>query len=532
MEQFAATEALVIELLLVVSLVAIAVRRLRVPYTVALVVVGLVLTSQQQLRIELTPQLILSLFVPPLVFEAAFHLRLSRVRENLIPLLVLAVPGVILSTALVGLIVSAGVGISLPTALVFGALISATDPVAVVALFRAVGGPKRLTVLVEGESLLNDGTAIVVYNLVVASAVASLAATAGQTESVSLPLAVIEFLKVSIGGAAVGFGLGWLAYWVVDRVDDYLIETTVTTIVAFGSYLVAEELHVSGVLAVVAAGLLVGNVGPRGMSPTTRIVLFNFWEYMAFVANSLIFLLLGLQVSVPDIVAQIGPIAIGVVAVLVSRGIVVYGLSALLGLLRWQPVPLAYQHALFWGGLRGAIALALALSLPMALPDRDLLRVMAFGVVLFTLLFQATTMQLLLRALGLTRREASVLELERRHAQAIASRSALEHLRQLHRDGLVSTTTYENLEPELESQVRARAAAQDELLQEYPSLQTAERDRALREAMRAKRAAYSALLSEGVISEQVFDEVAAELDESLASDEILEPEEPERASAP
>src|SRR5512146_2062380 len=177
MEQFLATETLIIELLLVVSLVAIAVRRLRVPYTVALVVVGLVITFQQDIKIDLTPELILSLFVPPLVFEAAFHLRLARIRENLVALLVLAVPGVVLSAFIVALIVSAGVGIGFASALVFGALISATDPVAVVALFRAIGGPKRLTVLVEGESLLNDGTAIVGYTRGVRSALAGPAAT-------------------------------------------------------------------------------------------------------------------------------------------------------------------------------------------------------------------------------------------------------------------------------------------------------------------------------------------------------------------
>jgi monovalent cation:H+ antiporter, CPA1 family len=524
MTQFLATETLVIELLLVVSLVAIAVRRLRVPYTVALVVVGLLITFQQELRIDLTSELILALFVPPLVFEAAFHLRLARLWENLVPLLVLTIPGVILSTLLVGGMVAAGVGIPLSTALVFGALISATDPVAVVSMFRVLGAPKRLAVLVEGESLLNDGTAIVVYNLVIVGAIGSLAGGASQTEPVSLLLAAADFVRVAAGGAAIGFAFGWLASEVIDRVDDYLIETTVTTIVAFGSYLAAERLHISGVLAVVAAGLVVGNVSPRGMSPTTRIVLFNFWEYLAFVANSLVFLLLGLQVNIPDVVAELGPIAVAVAAVLASRAIVVYSLAALLRLLRLQSVPLAYQHVLFWGGLRGAIALALALSLPLDLPDRDLLRVMAFGVVLFTLLVQGTTMQLLLRRLGFAQREPSVLEFERRHALAIATRSARDHLGQLHRDGLVSATTYEELSTDLDAQIRARAEAQSELLRENPLLRVAERERAMRETLRAKRGAISALLGDGVISEQVHDELVADVDAALAGDEPLETE--------
>lgn len=266
MDQFIATETLIIELLVVVSVVALVVRRLRVPYTVALVVVGLLLTFQQPLELDLTPDLILALFVPPLVFEAAFHLDYRRLRDNLLPVLTLAVPGVLLTTLIVGFVVSAGGGLSLTMGLIFGALISATDPVAVVALFRALGAPRRLVVLVEGESLFNDGTAIVIFNLVLAAALAT-AETAGL--GLTLLSGVVEFIRVSAGGIAIGVGLGWVASWVIGRVDDYLIEITVTTVLAFGAYLIAERVHVSGVLAVVGAGIVCGTLGPRGMSPTT-----------------------------------------------------------------------------------------------------------------------------------------------------------------------------------------------------------------------------------------------------------------------
>ena len=170
MEHFLEVETLVIELLLVATLVAMAVRRLRVPYTVALVVVGLLITFGRDMQVALSPELVLALFVPPLVFEAAFHFRFRELRENLIPILVLAVPGVILTTVIVGLLVAWATPISLGAAFVFGALIAATDPVAVVALFRSIGAPQRLTVLVEGESLFNDGTAIVVYTVALTAA--------------------------------------------------------------------------------------------------------------------------------------------------------------------------------------------------------------------------------------------------------------------------------------------------------------------------------------------------------------------------
>ncbi len=214
--------------------------------------------------------------------------------------------------------------------------------------------------------------------------------------------------------------LGWLVSKLIARVDDYLIETTLTTILAYGAYLVAERLHVSGVLAVVAAGLINGNIGPAGMSPTTRIVIFNFWEYVAFVANSLVFLLIGLDIDLNRIIANIGPILWAVFAVLVSRAVVVYVLSWIVHKVS-RKMPMPYRHVLFWGGLRGAISLALVLSLQQDFPQRDLLAVMAFGVVLFTLLVQGTSMQLLLKRLGLVERTTTQLEYERRQPTSVWS---------------------------------------------------------------------------------------------------------------
>jgi CPA1 family monovalent cation:H+ antiporter len=498
-----------------VSLVAIVVRRLKVPYTVALVIVGLLITFQQSVEINLTPELILALFVPPLVFEAAFHIDFNRLRDSLIPILVLAIPGVLVTTLIVGGIVAVGVKVPLTTALVFGALISATDPVAVVALFRALGVPRKLAVLVEGESLFNDGTAIVVFNLMLAAAAA--ATVNGESQALNgfdLSRAVVDFLIVSMGGVAVGSLLGWLIARLIGRLDDYLIETTLTTVLAFGAYLIAERLHFSGVLAVVAAGLVNGNLGPRGMSPTTRIVLFNFWEYLAFVTNSLVFLLIGLQVNIPQIVANIGPIAVAVVAVLVSRAVVVYGMTWLVNL-RGRRVTTAYQHVQFWGGLRGAISLALVLSLPATLADRELLKVMAFGVVLFTLVGQGTTMQFLLKKLGLAQRTTETLEFDRRHGRLMAARAARQRLEQLHREGSISDPTWEQLVREMDDHVQEHLEQQRELLNEYPALRAEELEDARREGLRTQRAALAALQRDGVISERAYEQLISEVDAEL-----------------
>lgn len=515
MEQFLQAETLIIELLLVVSLVAIAVQRLRVPYTVALVIVGLLITFQSPLEINLTPELILALFVPPLVFEAAFHLNLVELRRNLPQILALAVPGVIVSTLIVGGLLAWVTPLSLPTALVFGALIAATDPLAVVALFRTLGVPKRLGVLMESESLLNDGTAIVVFNMVLAVAL---------TGHFNLVEGITDFVRVVAGGIIVGLVLGWIISRLIARVDDYLIETTLTTVLAFGAYLAAERLHFSGVLAVVAAGLINGNMGPQGMSPTTRIVLFNFWEYVAFLANSLVFLLIGLHVNLPALAAAWQPVLWAIAAVLVARVIVVYGLSWLMK--RWtEPISLRWQHVLTWGGLRGAISLALVLSLPAALgADRDLLRVMAFGVVLFTLLGQATTMRPLIRWLKIITRGEAQVEYEMRHARLTALRAADTRLDRLHAEGLLSSPTWEKLKPLITQRATALAQAVREVLLTDPALEAEELDTGWRELLRAQRSALLGLQRDGVISEEVFEKLTAEIDARLSEGIPLLPE--------
>ncbi len=509
MAQFLNTETLIIELLLVVSLVAIVVRRLQVPYTVALVVVGLLLTAQSPIRFELTPELILALFVPPLVFEAAFQLNLAELRRSLLPILVLAVPGVIITMLVVGGIISSGAGLALPAALTFGALIAATDPVAVVSVFRTLKVPKRLAVLVEGESLFNDGTALVLFNLMLAIA------ASGQFNLVS---STLDFLRISLGGAAIGLALGWAAARLIARIDDYLIETTLTTVLAFGSYLLAEQLHFSGVLAVVAAGLVNGNLGSQGMSPTTRIILYNFWEYVAFLANSLVFLLIGLEVDIPSLVSAWQPILWAILAVLAARIIVVYGLSALTRRLA-EPVSLRWQHILTWGGLRGALSLALALSLPLDFgPERVTLRTMAFGVVLFSLLAQATTMRPLIHRLGITLRKPEQAEYEKRHARLIALRSAESHLERRYREGLLSGHTWEVLRPRLQEQLALLAESVRELLRTAPNLEAEEMQLARREVLRAQRSAFIGLRQDGVISDEVYENLTTETDAALVND--------------
>ena len=521
MEQFLRTETLIIVLLLIASLVAMAVRRFRVPYTVALVVVGLLITSQSALKFTLTPELILALFVPPLVFEAAFHLNIRDLRRSLPGILLLAVPGVILTTLIIAVILALGISLPLPLALLFGTLMAATDPVSIVALFRTLGVPKRLAVLVEGESLFNDGTAIVLYKLVLVFALTSRFDLAGS---------LTAFLQASAGGIAIGVALGWIVSQLIARIDDYLIETTLTTVLAFGAYLVAEQFHFSGVLAVVAAGLVNGNLGSQGMSPTTRIVLYNFWEYVAFLANSLVFLLIGLQVNISDLAASWQPVLWAILAVLIARAIVVYGLSWLVNRIS-EPIPLAWQHVVNWSGLRGAISLALALSLPATLGrSRDLLLAMAFGVVLFTLLGQSVTMSPLIHRLKIITRSKVQVEYELRHARLTALRSADARLDRLHTDGLLSTHVWERLKKSITLQAAPLRDAVKEILMSDPALEAEELDTGWRELLRAQRSAFSGLRRDGVISEEVFEKLTAEVDGRLSEGYQAPPAEEEAAT--
>jgi CPA1 family monovalent cation:H+ antiporter len=515
MEQFLSTETLIIGLLLIVSLVAMAVRRFRVPYTVALVVAGLLITFQSAAEVNLTPELILALFVPPLVFEAAFHLNFSDLRRNLPGIMLLAVPGVILTTLIVGGIVSVALPLGITSALIFGALIAATDPLAVVSLFRKLGVPKRLAVLIEGESLFNDGTAIVIFNLMLAIAL---------TSHFDLIGSLLDFIRVAAGGIIVGLALGWVIAQLIERVDDYLIETTLTTVLAFGAYLAAERLHLSGVLAVAAAGLVNGNIGPRGMSPTTRIVLFNFWEYVAFLANSLVFLLIGLKVNIPAMLQSWQPILWAILAVFVARAVIVYGLSWISNRIA-EPIPVNWQHVLTWGGLRGAICLALVLSLPANFgSDRELLQVMTFGVVLFTLLVQGTTMAPLIRRLKVVSRTDAQVQYETAHARLASLRAADTRLDQMHSEGLISSHSWERLKPFITQRAAGLAEAVRSTMRADPALEAEELDTGWRELLRAQRSSFLSLRRDGVISEDVFDTLTTEIDSQLMEGTLPLPE--------
>lgn len=497
---------LAIALLLVASLVGIATERLRVPYTVGLVLIGLVLALVGRQEINVSPELFLGILVPPLIFEAAFQVRAKDLLKDLAPILSLAIPGVLLTTFLVGGVLYWGTDFPITTALVFGALIAATDPVAVVGLFRSLGVPPRLQLLLEGESLFNDGTAIVLFNLML---------TIALTGSFSIGESILNFLIVSGGGLLTGLVLGLLISQAISIIDNPLIETTLTSVLAFGSYLLAEQIHVSGVLAVVAAGLVSGNLGPQRMAPTTRILVFNFWEYAAFLANSFVFLLIGLQIDLNILVSDWRAILWAIIAVLVARAASIYGLS-------WigPGVPRRYKHVLYWGGLRGAISLALALSLPAALGDQGtIIRSMAFGVVLFTLVVQGLTMKPFITSMGLVQISQAQAKYEGLNARAIMSRTAYNQLKKMHQSGLLSRPVWELLSRPIENHANQLVDAAARTIQTHPEIESKELETAIREALNSGRAALQDLLRDGNISESTFSMLVQEIDSAITENQ-------------
>ncbi len=386
-------------------LVALAARRLRLPYTVGLVFAGVALAlTRSHAGLALTHDLIFDIVLPPLLFEAALNLGWSDLRKDLVPVMALSMIGVVLCAAVAagGLIVF--LGWPPESALVFGALISATDPIAVIALLKETGVTGRFSLLIEAESLFNDGAAAVLFALILVWA----AHDPGNTPD---PLtAVTTFLFVAGGGLAAGFGVGLIAIMIGGASDDHLVETALTVVAAFGSFLIAEHFGASGVLASVAAGLTMGNIGvlmPQkrfglSITPHGRAFALEFWEFAAFLANSLVFLLIGSAMATIDF-AREGFVALALVVALalLGRAVAVYPVCLAFARSRWA-IPLNQQHLMWWGGLRGALALALALALPVDLARRDDILISAFAVVAFSTIVQGLTAPLALKAASAT----------------------------------------------------------------------------------------------------------------------------------
>ena len=551
---------------------ALLAKRLRLPYTVVLVAAGLIVSALASLGsadtlgldIHLSPELLLQLFLPILLFEAAFHVDLTKFLENKRAILSMAIPGVIVGMLLTTVLFMGGaavlkLGLDWQLVLLAAAMLAATDPISVVALFKEFTVSKRLGIIVEGESLINDGIAVVLFAVVVKITAAHLGLKLphfGDATEVQALAALLDFLREVLLGTAIGLGVGLAISYLTSKFDDQHIEVALTVIAAYGANVAAMELHASGVIAVVVCGMMIGNVGVKhGMSPTTREEVVSFWEFAAFMANSFVFILIGLEIQLGGLWANAGGIVLFFVIMILVRAITVFGVH---GLVRREGLRLKREWlpVITWSGVRGSLSMVLVMMLvwvgtgsansqaasdanqsaaPIAADanqtapvvervdeqtanaNKDKLLNLVYGVVLMSILLQGTTMQWLMRRGGLIVEPREETEYEMSLARRQAIRAMLTNLEAAEAKGAMSNETYRILHEGLLERREANDRRLAEMLEAMPSLNAIELEMEASHLRALEKQVYRDLEKEGDLDYESM--------ESLVRDVVKKPKE-------
>ena len=501
----------IIFLMLTACVAAMVFKKIRVPYTIGLVAVGIGLSCffsafphyNGYKILQLNKDLIMYALLPALIFDASVNMDVKLLRRNLVPTLVLAGPGLVIATLITGGIVCALTPLTIGYAMLFGALISATDPVAVISLFEIVGAPKRLRILVDGESLFNDATAIVMFNIVLAMVVSGTALTVS-----SIFGGAVDFVVVFVGGLLVGMVIGFIVTrLLVFAEDDPLLEVAMSIIAAYISFLVADRCFaLSGVMATMGAGVTISYYGQTKFTPLVKTYMSQFWSFASFTANSMIFLLLGfteeLTLLSGHLSSAIWPILAAVLAIQVARAVVVYGICPFFGMGKnGEKVSWQYQTVMFWGGLRGAVPLALVFSLAPDMPFRSLIIDITLGVVLFTLLVQGTTIQAMLHFFHLDD-PAVYTVFARCYARIRARQYACDQVRLL--PDTLDRARIEKFLKQSESGVTEAEKDFEPVLNNMENVEGATMQLVWSRALSAERAAYEKWFNSSILSEPVY----------------------------
>ncbi len=447
-------ESVILILFIIASIVAVIAQHINLPYTIALVAVGLILGALHLFHPpSLTQELLYTVFLPPLIFEAAIHLKASELWRDGWVISVLVIPGVIASTLLTAAVM---VPISIhfaqiniitwPVAILFGAAVSATDPVAVVSLFKKLGAPKRLRFLIESESLLNDGTSIVVFTLAMEYIFGHL----GTPQDIA-----INFFKIVGFGLFIGAVIGLITSAIMQHVDDAMVTITLTTIAAYGSFLVSNKLGFSGVMSTVAAGLVIGEKGlSQTLFPSIRLSTETFWEYIVFALNSLIFLLMGFAINLTLLWKLFPIVLIAYGSVLIARFFVVTGTWGIFRPTNYK-FPFSWSIIMTWGGLRGALSMVLALSIPNSFDMKELIVTLVFGVVLISIFIQGITMSPLMKILGILPPVSKLKNYELLKTEISLYQNTVETIKNLNQRHFLSSKSLELLTKEYQKKIDA-----------------------------------------------------------------------------
>ncbi|MBD2448610.1 sodium:proton antiporter [Nostoc sp. FACHB-152] len=498
-------------LLLLATGVALITRRLRIPYVTGLVLAGLPITELLSRRIGLDPSLVLNLFLPILIFDAGINTDISRLRSTFKPIAFLAGPGAICSSAIIAVLLKFSLGLAWIPALFIGVILANTDTVSMIAVFKDIPVPSRLSTIVEGETLFNDAAALVSFNLI---------SQIYSTGSLTVVEGIQQLLFIAIGGCVVGLVLGYLSIPIFTRLDDPLSRLLLTVAVALGTFQVGQFLGVSGAVAVVIAGLLFGNVGlSRNTSASNRITLLSFWEYASFTANTFIFLLIGVEINLVTLWKALPAILIAVLAYQIGRILTVYPLLAGVSLFD-RPIPLRWQHLLFLGNIKGSLSMALALSLPATLPGRDVLIAIVFGSVLVSLVVQGLSLPWMVKRLKLSKFSETHQQVEQLQAQLITAKAAQDELDSLLKTGVLPKAVYE----EMRSAYQVQIAGAEKTLREFYNRRAGEfegsealskLDAIRRRLLLAEKGALTEALRKRILSEEIVRSRIQNIDELL-----------------
>lgn len=489
---------------------------LKYPYSIALVIVGLliglldlpILDHAKEFITQSTvfQVIIISIFLPTLLGEATLKLPFSHLNENKKPIFALALGGTFFSFLIIGFLSIFLLKLPILVSFTFAALMSATDPISVLSIFKTMGVNKKLTTIIEGESLFNDGIAVVLFTIA-----SGYLLTYMEMGIAGFGSGILLFLKFALGGLIVGVVFGVLASFVIKPIDDYPLEIAISLLLFFGSFFTAEIMHVSGVISVVVSGLIFGNYGSEiGMSSVTKLNINNFWDVIAFIANALIFLMVGLEINNIDFTGKWMIILLGILIVIIARSIAIYASLSFI-----KEIPLTYKHVLNWGGLKGSLSIALALSLPKDFVGRDEILVLTFSVVLFSLIVQGLTIKPLIHRLGIIEQKQSIIMYEELISNIYRCQRAMMDWDEMNRNSLLSQQEYKELVLGYERKLDDLNEQLDELYLRHPKIKEEQKRDAIRDALYSEYQAVKDLVRREIISERVGEKQMKELMEKI-----------------